>query len=79
MTLWSLSKDWDISGLFSCEVFIVYWKRLQVTSPQAQKNGQKTDINLQGATFVILSYDTNCSMSGFENIISLHNFCVYTV
>ena len=56
---------------FFCEVFIVYWKRLRNTSPQVQKNGQKTDINL--------SYDTNCSMSGFENIISLHNFCVYTV
>ena len=40
---------------FSCEVFtIVYWKRLQNTSPQAQKNGQKTDINLQAQ--LLLSY-----------------------
>lgn len=39
---------------FFCEVFIVYWKRLRNTSPQVQKNGQKTDINLQAQ--LLLSY-----------------------
>ena len=43
------------------------------------KKWSKNGYQFTGATFVILSYDTNCSMSGFENIISLHNFCVYTV